>query len=138
MRNDVLVAKITPCFENGKGAYLGNLRNMHGFGSTEFHVIRNNNDAKFLFYHTQTYEFRKKLEAQMTGSAGQKRVPADAITKYRIAYPSINERHKIAEVLSVWDKAIEKQTALVEKLELRKKGLMQQLLTGKKRVNTQN
>ena len=44
------------------------------------------------------------------------------------------EQQKISEVLSVWDKAIEKQTQLIEKLELRKKGLMQQLLTGKKRL----
>lgn len=57
------------------------------------------------------------------------------INPYKILLPPLNEQRKIAEVLSTWDKAIEKQTLLVEKLELRKKGLMQQLLTGKKRLH---
>lgn len=52
----------------------------------------------------------------------------------KILIPPLPEQRKIAEVLSTWDRAIEKQTLLVEKLELRKKGLMQQLLTGKKRL----
>lgn len=53
----------------------------------------------------------------------------------KILIPPLPEQRKIAEVLSTWDRAIEKQTLLVEKLELRKKGLMQQLLTGKKRLH---
>ena len=56
------------------------------------------------------------------------------INKIKILLPPLAEQQKIAEVLSTWDKAIEKQTQLIEKLELRKKGLMQQLLTGKKRL----
>lgn len=52
----------------------------------------------------------------------------------KILLPPLYEQQKIAEILNVWDKAIEKQTQLIEKLELRKKGLMQQLLTGKKRL----
>lgn len=56
----------------------------------------------------------------------------------KILIPPLPEQRKIAEVLSTWDKAIEKQTLLVEKLELRKKGLMQQLLTGKKRLHEFN
>lgn len=53
---------------------------------------------------------------------------------FKIIVPPFPEQQKIAEVLSTWDKAIEKQSQLIEKLELRKKGLMQQLLTGKKRL----
>lgn len=53
---------------------------------------------------------------------------------FKIIVPPLPEQQKIAEVLSTWDKAIEKQSQLIEKLELRKKGLMQQLLTGKKRL----
>lgn len=52
----------------------------------------------------------------------------------KILLPPLYEQQKIAEILNVWDKAIKKQTQLIEKLELRKKGLMQQLLTGKKRL----
>ncbi len=56
------------------------------------------------------------------------------LKKIKIAFPPIQEQEKIVEVLLTWDKAIEKQTQLIEKLEERKKGLMQQLLTGKKRL----
>lgn len=56
------------------------------------------------------------------------------VLKFPILVPPLAEQKKIAEVLGVWDKAIEKQTQLIKKLELRKKGLMQQLLTGKKRL----
>lgn len=133
-RGDIIIAKITPCFENGKGALLNNITNEYGFGSTEFHVIRCKQCNLFIYYHTMSYAFRKRLESQMTGSAGQKRVPADSISSYKIPVPPLSEQQKIAEVLSTWDKAIEKQSRLIEKLELRKKGLMQQLLTGKKRL----
>lgn len=133
-RGDIIIAKITPCFENGKGALLNNITNEYGFGSTEFHVIRCKQCNLFIYYHTMSYAFRKRLESQMTGSAGQKRVPADSISSYKIPVPPLSEQQKIAEVLSTWGKAIEKQSRLIEKLELRKKGLMQQLLTGKKRL----
>lgn len=133
-RGDIIIAKITPCFENGKGALLNNITNEYGFGSTEFHVIRCKQCNLFIYYHTMSYAFRKRLESQMTGSAGQKRVPADSISSYKIPVPPLSEQQKIAEVLSTWDKAIEKQSRLIEKLELRKKGLIQQLLTGKKRL----
>ena len=133
-RNDIIVAKITPCFENGKGALLNNITEEYGFGSTEFHVIRCQQCNRFIYYHTISYPFRKRLESQMTGSAGQKRVSADSISSYKIPLPPLSEQEKIAEILSTWDKAIEKQIQLIQKLEWRKKGLMQQLLTGKKRL----
>ncbi len=76
-----MVAKITPCFENGKGALVRNLINRVGFGSTEFHVIRSGKDvfSDYLFYHTRLYRFRGHGEQNMTGSAGQKRVPTDCM-----------------------------------------------------------
>lgn len=133
-KGDIIIAKITPCFENGKGALLDNITEEYGFGSTEFHVIRSRQCNHFIYFHTISYAFRKRLESQMTGSAGQKRVPADSVSSYKLPVPPLPEQQKIAEVLGTWDKAIEKQTQLIKKLELRKKGLMQQLLTGKKRL----
>lgn len=75
--HDILVAKITPCFENGKGGYLDKLPTSHGFGSTEFHVLRPspNADGKFIYYITTSERFRTLGEMNMQGSAGQKRVP---------------------------------------------------------------
>lgn len=61
-------------------------------------------------------------------------ITSNDVAKFPILLPPLSEQQKIAEVLSTWDEAIEKQSQLVEKLELRKKGLMQQLLTGKKRL----
>lgn len=60
-RGDILIAKITPCFENGKGAYTDNLLSEHGFGSTEFHVLRTNSkvNAKYIFYHTVSENFER-------------------------------------------------------------------------------
>ena len=133
-KGDVIIAKITPCFENGKGALLDKITKDDGFGSTEFHVIRCQQDNKFVYYHTQSYAFRKRLESQMTGSAGQKRVPADSVAAYKIAVPPLAEQRKIAEVLGVWDEAIEKQARLIEKLALRKRALMQRLLSAKLRL----
>lgn len=133
-KGDVIIAKITPCFENGKGALLDKITKDDGFGSTEFHVIRCQQDNKFVYYHTQSYAFRKRLESQMTGSAGQKRVPADSVAAYKIAFPPLAEQRKIAEVLGVWDEAIEKQARLIEKLALRKRALMQRLLSAKLRL----
>jgi type I restriction enzyme S subunit len=67
-------------------------------------------------------------------STGVPQLTSPQLSKYKVLVPPLPEQRKIAEVLSTWDRAIEKQTLLVEKLELRKKGLMQQLLTGKKRL----
>ena len=61
-RGDILVAKITPCFENGKGALTASLITDYGFGSTEFHVLRSKINSAFLFYHTISYRFRQKLK----------------------------------------------------------------------------
>ena len=135
-RGDILIAKITPCFENGKGAYTDNLLSEHGFGSTEFHVLRTNSkvNAKYIFYHTVSEKFRKKLEREMTGSAGQKRVPAISIQKYKIFLPSSNEQNFIIEILSTADHEIDLLQKSIDAEKQKKKALMQLLLTGKARV----
>lgn len=135
-RGDILIAKITPCFENGKGAYTDNLLSEHGFGSTEFHVLRTNSkvNAKYIFYHTVSEKFRKKLEREMTGSAGQKRVPAISIQKYKIFLPSSNEQNFIIEILSTADHEIDLLQKSIEAEKQKKKALMQLLLTGAVRV----
>ena len=76
-RNDVLVAKITPCFENGKGACLNALSTEVGFGSTEFHVLRAGRSIspRFLYLLTTLPNFRQSGADEMTGAAGQQRVP---------------------------------------------------------------
>lgn len=101
-KNDIIVAKITPCFENGKGAYLDNLDSMIGFGSTEFHVLRalpNVTDSKYIYYITKSDIFMKSGEAFMYGAAGQKRVPSDFIENFIIAIPNIDEQLEIVKYI---------------------------------------
>ena len=135
--NDVIVAKITPCFENGKGALVKGLKNGVGFGSTEFHVIRANATKilpEFLYYHTIAHDFRGRGKANMAGSAGQKRVRTDFLKVYKIPLPPIAEQRRIAAVLQTCDREIELLTQKRDALQRQKKGLMQRLLTGRVRV----
>jgi type I restriction enzyme S subunit len=132
---DVLVAKITPCFENGKGALVSDLINGVGFGSTEFHVLRATSNVlpQYLHYQTNHSTFRKLGEACMVGSAGQKRVQANFIETYKIFLPPLAEQKKISVILSTWDNAIETCKKLIAAKFSRKRALMQKLLSGKKR-----
>ncbi|MCS0320735.1 restriction endonuclease subunit S [Vibrio diabolicus] len=134
---DVLVAKITPCFENGKGAQVFGLENGVGFGSTEFHVLRakKNISSEFIYFLTNTSGFRIRGEMNMQGSAGQKRVTTDYLKLYKMTIPKeLAEQQKIASVLTAADKDIELLEAKLNHLKQEKKALMQQLLTGKRRV----
>lgn len=134
-RGDILVAKITPCFENGKGADTSELPTRQGYGSTEFHVLRCKDvDRQYMFLHTTSYELRKKLESEMTGSAGQKRVQTESISSYLLGLPSDKEQQNIANILAKQDRIIELKEKLLEEKQRQKKYLMQQLLTGKKRL----
>ncbi|KAA3506313.1 restriction endonuclease subunit S [Agrobacterium rosae] len=104
-RGDVLVAKITPCFENGKAASTEMIQNKLGFGSTEFHVLRPSKDLypKYVFYLIWSERFRKIGEKGMTGSAGQKRVPADLLRRLEIPLPPLDEQKRIAAILDKAD-----------------------------------
>ena len=98
---DVLVAKITPCFENGKGALVYGTLNGVGFGTTELHVLNPSSeiDARFLYYITVGGHFRRLGEAAMFGAAGQKRVPEDFIRDYRVRVPPLAQQRAIADYL---------------------------------------
>ena len=128
---DVLLAKITPCFENGKGGFVDNLQNGVGFGSTEFHVLRakENSDPHFIYQVTNYPEFRIKGETNMTGSAGQRRVPTDYLKTFDVVFPPLPEQQKIATILTSVDTVIEKTRAQIDKLKDLKTGMMQELLT---------
>lgn len=137
IENDVLVAKITPCFENGKGALAKNLVNGVGFGSTEFHVLRCKkglSSPSFIHYLTTSESFRIKGEMSMTGTAGQKRISKAFIEKYLVGCPPLNEQEKIAEVLNAVDNKKNLLEQQKSETQLLKKGLMQKLLTGEWRV----
>ena len=136
IRNDVLVAKITPCFENGKGCYTENLKTEVGVGSTEFHVLRANDlaDGKFVYFWTVQQSFREILTQEMVGSAGHKRVPFSSIQKFQIPLPSLPEQTAIATILSDTDRLLAALRALIGKKRAVKTAAMQQLLSGSLRL----
>ncbi len=96
---DVIFAKITPCMENGKIAITTNLKNGIGFGSTEFHVLRPKNNLlnEYLFHFLTQHYFRKLAQRNMTGTAGQLRVPKKFIEESQIPLPPLPEQKKIVE-----------------------------------------
>jgi len=98
---DVIVAKITPCFENGKGALCSNLPTGIAFASTEFHVFRPRNgfSGKYLYYLTRNQVVRKLGEETMRGSAGQQRVPIEFFSNLYIPVPEIAEQVKISDYI---------------------------------------
>lgn len=100
-KNDVIIAKITPCFENGKGALLNELDTPIGFGSTEFHVLRATEkiSKELLFFISRTTPFMQIGEAFMVGSAGQKRVPTNFIENWQIGLPPLPEQTAIVNYL---------------------------------------
>ena len=126
--NDVIVAKITPCFENGKGAPVFGLLNGVGFGSTEFHVLRPKNTVNtvWLYHVTMLSKFRLEGERKMTGSGGQRRITKDFINNFKLNIPPLSLQNEFADFVAQVDKsqlAIQKS---LEELETLKKSLMQE------------
>ena len=129
-RGDILCAKITPCFENGKGALTDNLEMPQGIGSTEFHVIRTGDRILPEIAHAvvQSTQFRRRGELWMTGSAGQKRVPADYIAEFEMELPPLDEQHRIVCVLDAADRQVALDEQLLTQREARYQSLLQTVL----------
>ena len=117
-RSDVLVAKITPCFENGKGACLDSLSTEIGFGSTEFHVLRSSPSvlSQFLYRLTALAEFRHSGAEEMTGAAGQQRVPQAFVANYPLPLPPLTEQTAIVRYLNHTDELIRRYVSSREQL----------------------
>jgi type I restriction enzyme S subunit len=118
---DTLVARITPCLENGKTAYVDFLSdNEVAFGSTEFIVLRAKegiSDSKFIFYLAISDEFRDTAIQLMTGSSGRQRVETEALKQKVFILPALPEQKAIAEVLSSLDDKIDLLTRQNNTLE---------------------
>jgi type I restriction enzyme S subunit len=118
---DTLMARITPCLENGKIArYMPSGRNGEAFGSTEFIVIRGKRgvtDNDFAYYLTMWPEFREFAISQMTGSSGRQRVPVDSLAGFNFNLPPLTEQKAIAHILGSLDDKIELNRRMNETLE---------------------
>lgn len=98
---DVVFAKITPCMENGKSAIIGKLVNGIGYGTTEFYVLRCNENLynRYLYHMVRDTSFRNKAKAVMSGAVGQQRVPKSFMENYPLNLPSVPEQTEIVRIL---------------------------------------
>lgn len=132
---DLVVAKITPCFENGKGSLAVGLTNGAAYGTTELHVLRTGPhlDRRFLLYVTLSLPFRSHGEASMKGVAGQQRVTEDFIKDWRQAWPPLTEQQFIAAFLdretAKIDALVEKKRRLIELLKEKRAALITHAVT---------
>src|SRR5690625_4508295 len=120
---DLLLAKVTPCFENGKKALVDSLPTEVGFATSEVHVIRIQNesvDRRYLNYVFSSTDFRSPAIASMTGASGLRRVPNQALLDYRLPITAIAMQRRIADFL-------DRETARIDRLMEDKKNLIHSL-----------
>lgn len=136
---DIVMAKVTPCFENGNIAIAQNLVNNIGYGSTEIYVFRCNKIlTKFLFYYLQNELFKNKAKSTMMGTGGLKRVSSQFTKNLSVLFPPLSEQQAIADYLddkcTKIDAVIADKHAQLETLAAYKKSLIYEYVTGKKSV----
>ncbi len=114
-----------------QGALCGNVSYITGKNYISEHAIavQTDNNMLWLRYKLDYWNLNRYSE-----SSAQPGLSVEKLIRFNLSVPPLLEQQKIAEILSTWDKAIELQTSIIDKLTLRKRGLMQQLLTGKKRL----
>ena len=98
--NDVVIAKITPCFQNRKSAVICNLPNGYGAGTTELHILRDYTKMLYMPYFLllcKTHAFIQDGMKNFTGTAGQQRVGKDFISNYLVPLPPIEEQKRIVQ-----------------------------------------
>jgi type I restriction enzyme S subunit len=115
--NDVLLAKITPCFENGKIGIARNLTNGIGFGSSEYIVFRSkgNIEPEYLYYFLSRNQFRDEGKKSMSGAVGHKRVSKDWIENYIIPLPPLKIQRGIVAKLDAQSAETKKLEAIYQK-----------------------
>ncbi|ENC6265894.1 restriction endonuclease subunit S [Campylobacter jejuni] len=130
IENDILIAKITPCMENGKCAIAKNLTNNIGFGSTEFHIFRAKTglDSSFLFYNLNQQNIREKAALAMTGASGHKRVPISFYENLTIPLPPLEIQEKIVQNIELVEQQIDFLNLKLEFLEKEKEKILQKYL----------
>ena len=136
---DIVLAKVTPCFENGNVCIMKQLYSGVGMGSSELFVLRPTKiHDRYLLYVLQHSGFKDAACATMTGTGGLKRVSSSFIQNCHIPYPAISVQKRIADYLddkcsSISNLIAEKET-LISDLEAYKKSLIFEVVTGKRKV----
>ena len=116
---DVLLAKVTPCFENGKAGIARDLRNGIGFGSSEFYVLRPTGDLlpQWVFMFAATPAFRAWATPQMTGTGGLQRVPRSVVENYQIPLPPLATQQAIVAEIEAEQALVAANRELITRFE---------------------
>lgn len=133
INDDIILAKITPCYENGKGAIVRDLINGIGFGSTEFYVLRCDKQyilPEYLFYLLRSDDFMELGKCHMKGAAGQKRLDKLFLQNFGITYPSLSQQKEFAKKVEQINKYIVAQQEELEHFETLFQSLLQEAFTG--------
>ena len=132
--DDVLLAKITPCFENGKAAIAKNLVNNTGFGSTEFYVLRPEQNKilpEYLYSIVKSSRFLEIGKSNMKGAAGQKRLIKDFVSNYKFLLPDMPQQELFATKAQEIEAYIKTQQAELENAKTMFQSLLYYAFTGK-------
>jgi type I restriction enzyme M protein len=118
--NDVFLAKVTPCFENGKAGIARGLLNGIGFGSSEFYVLRSNGHVlpEWVYFCVMHPLFREASVAQMTGTGGLQRVPRGYVENFQIPLPPLPVQKEIVAEIEGYQKIINGACAVLEHYRL--------------------
>jgi type I restriction enzyme, S subunit len=130
--NDVLLAKITPCFENGKLGIAKNLKNGIGFGSSEYIVFRAKDGIlpEYIYYFLSLEKIRREGKGKMTGAVGHKRIPVVYLSNHNLIIPPLPEQKRIVATLDKAFTAIDKAKANAEQNLKNTKELFESYLQG--------
>ncbi|MDN5364440.1 MAG: type restriction enzyme subunit [Eubacteriales bacterium] len=134
---DLLLAKITPCLENGKQGIVKDLPGGWGYATTEIFPIRPSETMliEFLAFYLKRPEIRETLAAKMEGTTGRQRLPKAVLKSLPLPLPPLSEQREIARILGAVDKKLQAEEARKQALEALFKTLLHNLMTGKIRVN---
>jgi len=127
--NDVLLAKVTPCFENGKAGIAKDMCNGIGFGSSEFYVLRSNKETipEWIYYCIMLPFFREGAIAQMTGTGGLQRVPRSYVENFFIPLPPLETQRAIVEKIEAEQNAVDGCRELVTLYEEKIKAVIEKV-----------
>ena len=128
--NDIIIAKITPCMENGKCALATGLTNGIGMGSSEFHVFRCGATIlpKYLFGYLNRRVIRQEAEKVMTGSSGHRRVPIGFYQQLLIPVLPLGDQQKIAVQIQQAEDQITQLDAQLSALRAEKNSILRKYL----------
>lgn len=117
--NDVILAKVTPCFENGKSGVARGLKNKIGFGSSEFIVFRASKKIlpELIYHFISSNKFRSAGKIQMTGTGGLQRLPTNFVKAFQIPLPPLETQKQIVAEIEAEQKSVEACRELIVKHE---------------------